>query len=62
MSQRIRVFALGGLDENGKCLFVLEIDRDLFVIESGLKYPDYTIPESTPSSRISTISKRIEPA
>jgi ribonuclease J len=44
MSQRIRVFALGGLDENGKCLFVLEIDQDLFVIEAGLKYPDYTNP------------------
>ncbi|HAV19659.1 MAG TPA: hypothetical protein DCX17_01360 [Firmicutes bacterium] len=44
MSQRIRVFALGGLDENGKCLFVIEIDNDIFIIEAGLKYPDVTNP------------------
>lgn len=44
MSQRIRVFALGGLDENGKCLFVFELGHDLFVVEAGLKYPDTTHP------------------
>ena len=38
-SDKIRLFALGGLDEHGKCMFVLELGNDLFVIESGLKYP-----------------------
>jgi len=40
----MRVFALGGLDENGKCLFVIEIGTDIFVVEAGLKYPDATHP------------------
>ncbi len=44
MSTPIRVFALGGLDENGKCLFVIDLNHDLFVIEAGLKYPDATHP------------------
>lgn len=36
----IKVFALGGLDEDGKNCYVIEIDKDIFVIECGLKYPD----------------------
>ncbi len=36
---KIRLFALGGLDEHGKCMFVVELGSDLFVIEAGLKYP-----------------------
>lgn len=37
---KIRIFALGGLDEDGKNLYVVEINNDLFVIEAGIKYPD----------------------
>lgn len=44
MSEIIRVFALGGMDENGKCLYIIEVNKDLFVIEAGLKYPDRTNP------------------
>jgi ribonuclease J len=44
MSNKIRVFALGGLDENGKCMFVIDIDENIFIIEAGLKYPDVTNP------------------
>ena len=44
MNDTIRIFALGGLDEHGKCLFVLELYQDLFIIEAGLKYPDRTNP------------------
>jgi len=44
MSENIRIFALGGMDENGKCLYVIEVNRDIFIIESGLKYPDRTNP------------------
>ena len=39
MSQ-VKVFALGGLDESGKNLFVVEVDNSIIVIEAGLKYPD----------------------
>ena len=44
MSFKIRVFALGGLDEHGKCMLGIELDQDLFVIEAGLKYPDRSNP------------------
>ncbi|MDF9866875.1 ribonuclease J [Bacilli bacterium PM5-3] len=40
MNQKIKFFALGGLDENGKNMYCLEIDDDIFVIEAGLKYPE----------------------
>ena len=36
----VRIFALGGLDEDGKNLYVVEVNQDIFVIETGIKYPD----------------------
>lgn len=44
MNDVIKFFALGGLDENGKNMYVLEINEDIFVFEAGLKYPDKTRP------------------
>lgn len=41
---RVKVYALGGLDENGKNLYCIEIDNDIIVVECGLKYPDRTSP------------------
>lgn len=38
----LKIFALGGLDEDGKNMFILEDDQDIFVIECGLKYPNAT--------------------
>jgi ribonuclease J len=38
--EQIRLFALGGLDEDGKNLTVIEINDDIFVIDAGLKYPE----------------------
>ncbi len=38
MSQ-IDFFALGGLGEDGKNMFVLEIDNAIYVLDAGLKYP-----------------------
>ncbi|MEE3928319.1 ribonuclease J [Mycoplasmopsis ciconiae] len=35
----INIFALGGLDENGKNCYVLRSDDDIFVINSGAKVP-----------------------
>ena len=35
----IRFFALGGLAENGKNMFVIDVDNDLFILDAGIKYP-----------------------
>ena len=37
---QVRIFALGGLDEDGKNMYVVEVGQSIFVIEAGLKYPD----------------------
>ena len=37
---KIRIFGLGGLNENGKNMYVLEVDNDIFILECGLKYAD----------------------
>ena len=47
--------ALGGLDEDGKNMYLVEIDGDIFVLDAGLKYPseseqlgiEYIIPDFT---------------
>ncbi len=49
---KIKIFALGGLNENGKNMYVTEVDDNIFVFDAGLKYPaanmlgvDYIIPK-----------------
>lgn len=44
MSSKIKCFALGGLDESGKNLFIIEIDDKIFVLDCGIKYPDKHMP------------------
>ena len=44
MEDVIKVCALGGLDENGRDCYVIEINNDLFVLDAGLALPDKTIP------------------
>lgn len=48
---KIKIFALGGLNENGKNMYVINVDNDIFVFDAGLKYDndinlgiDYIIP------------------
>ena len=48
---KIKIFALGGLNENGKNMYVVNVDEEIFVFDSGLKYDndinlgiDYIIP------------------
>ena len=48
---KIRIFSLGGLNENGKNMYVVKVDRDIFIFDAGLKYAsdkflgvDYIIP------------------
>ena len=44
MEDIIKVSALGGLDENGRDCYVIEINNDIFVLDAGLSLPDKTIP------------------
>lgn len=37
---KIKIFSLGGLNESGKNMYVVDVDNDLFVFDSGLKYAD----------------------
>ena len=36
---KINIFSLGGLQEDGKNLYVVEINERLFILDAGLKYP-----------------------
>lgn len=36
---KINIFSLGGLQEDGKNLYVVEVNSKLFVLDCGLKYP-----------------------
>ncbi len=36
---RIKIYALGGLGENGKNMYCVDVDNQLFVLDAGLKYP-----------------------
>lgn len=37
---KIKIFALGGLNEVGKNMYVVEVDKDIFIFDAGLKYAD----------------------
>ncbi len=44
MNDLVKVFALGGLDENGRDCYVVEVNNDIFVLDCGTSLPDKTIP------------------
>lgn len=44
MSDKVKIFALGGLDEDGKNCTVVEINDEIYVVGCGIKYPDKTMP------------------
>lgn len=37
---KIKIFSLGGLNENGKNMYVVDVDNDIFVLDAGLKFAD----------------------
>ncbi|AGL89938.1 ribonuclease J [Candidatus Phytoplasma australiense] len=39
----IKFFALGGLGENGKNFYLLQINESCFIIDAGLKYPSVSL-------------------
>lgn len=52
---KIQVFALGGLGENGKNLYVIDVEERLFVFDAGIKYPTrelFGIDEIIPDFRV----------
>ena len=44
MADKIKICALGGLDEKGRDLYVVEINDDIFVLDAGCSVPDKNIP------------------
>ena len=49
---KIRIFGLGGLNENGKNCYIVEVDEHIFVFDCGIKYAssnllgiDYIMPD-----------------
>jgi ribonuclease J len=52
---QIRFFALGGLGENGKNMYVIDVDRDLYILDAGIKYPSselYGVDEIIPDYKV----------
>ncbi|NEU29317.1 ribonuclease J [bacterium LRH843] len=39
-NEKVRVFALGGVGEVGKNMYVVEVDEDILVVDAGLMFPD----------------------
>lgn len=37
---KIKMFALGGLNEIGKNMYVIDVDNEIYIFEAGLKYAD----------------------
>lgn len=51
---KIKIFSLGGLNETGKNMYVVEVDENIFIFDAGLKYGnekmlgiDYILPDYT---------------
>ena len=43
VSENLRIFALGGMDENGKSLYVVEYNNQIYVFDAGLRYPEESL-------------------
>jgi ribonuclease J len=37
---QIKIVPLGGVRENGKSIYVVELEKEIFVLDCGLKYPE----------------------
>ncbi len=37
---KIKIFSLGGLNENGKNMYIVNVDENVFVFDAGLKFAD----------------------
>ena len=43
MNENVKIFALGGMDENGKSLYVVDYNYQLYVFDAGLRYPEESL-------------------
>ena len=37
--ERVKYFTLGGNDENGKNMSVIEINDEIYIVDAGVRYP-----------------------
>ena len=44
MNDIVKIYALGGLDENGKCMICVQVNDDIYVVGTGALIPDKTMP------------------
>lgn len=40
MSNSIKIIPFGGVRENGKNMYAIEVDKQIFILDCGLKYPE----------------------
>lgn len=40
MSNSIKIIPFGGVRENGKNMYAVEVDKQIFILDTGLKYPE----------------------
>ncbi|MDW0110545.1 ribonuclease J [Sporosarcina aquimarina] len=43
IEQGLSIFALGGLNEIGKNMYVVQVEEDIFVVDCGAKFPDESL-------------------
>lgn len=43
MSQNIKIMILGGARENGKNMYAVQVEDEIFIMDAGLKYPDSSL-------------------
>lgn len=39
-AKQIKIIPLGGVDESGKNLYVVEVDESIYIMDAGLKFPE----------------------
>lgn len=43
MSDKLKIMVLGGVREQGKNMFAVQVNDEIFVLDAGLKYPDSSL-------------------
>ncbi|WP_236149968.1 MBL fold metallo-hydrolase, partial [Lactobacillus delbrueckii] len=43
MSDKLKIMVLSGVREQGKNMFAVQVNDEIFVLDAGLKYPDSSL-------------------